>query len=50
MPPEPGDIVTVDDPLPTPPLGVGYYYVTAVNYHSHMAPWEGSHLTVPAAR
>lgn len=31
-PPEPGDYLTVADPLPDPAPGTGRYYVTAVNY------------------
>ena len=30
--PAAGDYLTVDDTLPTPPSGKGYYYVTDVNY------------------
>lgn len=31
-PPEPGDYLTVSDPLPDPGPGQGRYYITAVNY------------------
>lgn len=31
-PPEPGDYLSVDDPLPDPAPGQGRYYITAVNY------------------
>ena len=30
--PRVGDYLTVEDTLPTPAVGQGYYYVTAVNY------------------
>ena len=31
-PPSVGDFLTVEDTLPTPAVGQGYYYLTAVNY------------------